>query len=101
VFKKLTATGIVAAAATGVMLLGGPANADRLPANQTAVPAAHLVNGYYPGDPYPGGHYDRDRWDRDRWRNRWDRNRWDRNRWDRNRWDDRHGWNRYQFHPYY
>ena len=27
--KKLTATGIVAAAATGVMLLGGPAGAER------------------------------------------------------------------------
>jgi hypothetical protein len=47
VLKKLAATGIVATAATGVMLLGGPANADRLSADQTTVPAAFPVPGCY------------------------------------------------------
>ncbi|GAA4571446.1 hypothetical protein [Planotetraspora kaengkrachanensis] len=97
--KKLIATGIVAAAATGVMLLGGPANADRLSVNRTAVPATYPVHcysglGYYkptwcrnyrpttyyrptthyqPATYYPGHHHG---WDRD------------------DRWHHRDGWNR-------
>lgn len=88
--KKLTATGIVAAAATGVMLLGGSAHADRL---STKAPAAYAIIGcyygvnsyqpgwcgvhppttyyqpvtppvtYYPPTTYhPGNHYGWDRW---------------------------------------
>jgi hypothetical protein len=47
VLKKLIATGIGVAAATGVMLLSGPANADRLSANQTIVPATHMIDGCF------------------------------------------------------
>ena len=51
--KKLTATGILAGAATGVVLLGGPAQADRLAASPSAVsdvPAAciSLTPGFVP-----------------------------------------------------
>ncbi|GII55408.1 hypothetical protein Pth03_37970 [Planotetraspora thailandica] len=94
--KKLIATGIVAAAATGVVLLGGPANADSLHANRTAVlHPVHCYNGpgyyrptwcrnyrpttYYPTTYYPGHRYS---WDRDR---NWDRG---------DRWHHRDGWNR-------
>jgi hypothetical protein len=51
VLKKLTATGILAGAATGVVLLGGPAHADRLAASPSAVsdvPAACITPGYVP-----------------------------------------------------
>ena len=41
--KKLTATGIVAAAAAGFMLLGGTANADRLSVNE----ASHQPASYH------------------------------------------------------
>ena len=51
--KKLTATGILAGAATSVVLLGGPAQADRLAASPSAVadvPAAcyYTTPGYVP-----------------------------------------------------
>jgi hypothetical protein len=53
VLKKLTATGILAGAATGVVLLGGPAHADRLAASPSAVsdiPAAcySITPGFVP-----------------------------------------------------
>lgn len=80
--KKLTAAGILAATATGVVLLGGPANADLLAAHRTAVPANPIAGCYYgqvyyqpawctnappitvyPNYPtYPGYHYGWDRW---------------------------------------
>lgn len=87
--KKLTATGILAGAATGVVLLGGPAHADRLAAAPSAVsdvypaacytspgyippawcasyqpaPAPYYPPTYYvPGTYYPGYHYGWDRW---------------------------------------
>ena len=44
--KQLTATGIVAAAAAGFMVLGGTANADQLSVNQTS----HQMTTYHPGD---------------------------------------------------
>jgi hypothetical protein len=90
--KKLTATGIVAGAATGVMLFSGPAGAARLAAGRTTVPAAYTVGAcdlavlglyqpawcntyaptpyypppaYYPPTTYyPGYHYGWDRWHR-------------------------------------
>ena len=66
--KKLTATGIIVAAATGFMLLGGTANADHL----SVTPASHQATTYHPGD--HGYGYGRGRWHH---RNRWDRwNRW-------------------------
>ncbi len=48
--KKLTVTGILAGAATGVVLLGGPANADRLTAGPSDIPAAcyYTAPGYIP-----------------------------------------------------
>ncbi|GLY72699.1 hypothetical protein [Actinoallomurus iriomotensis] len=48
--KKLTATGILAGAATGVILLGGPAHADRLAASPNAYPADCYITtpGYVP-----------------------------------------------------
>lgn len=94
--KKLTATGIVAAAAAGVMSLSGPANADSLSANRTTV--AHPGNDCHY---VPPGHY-RPAWCEDEspntgydtynpgYYNGWDRDRW-------HRWNQ---WNRYQFHPY-
>ena len=86
--KKITATGILAAAATGVVLLGGPAGANRLSAGPTSTPAAYTINGCYYNTPgyyrpswcgvyppattyypptyyrpyYPGYHYGWDRW---------------------------------------
>ena len=91
--KKLTATGILAGAATGVVLLGGPANADRLAASPSAVsdvPAAcsyttpgyvppawctsYLPNQYYapptyypPAAYYPGHHHGWNRWHHGGW----------------------------------
>jgi hypothetical protein len=88
VLKKLTATGILAGAATGVVLLGGPAHADRLAASPSAVsdipavctyttpgyvpPAwcsSYLPNPYYPPTTYyspityyPGYNYGWNRW---------------------------------------
>jgi hypothetical protein len=88
VLKKLTATGILAGAATGVVLLGGPAHADRLAAGPSAVsdiPAAcysivpgfippawcssYVENPYYPPTTYvppvtyyPGYNYGWNRW---------------------------------------
>lgn len=50
--KKLTAAGILAATATGVVLLGGPANADLLAVHRTAVPATDPINGCYYGQVY-------------------------------------------------
>ncbi len=49
--KKLTATGILAGAAAGVVLLGGPAHATR-PAAISDVPAAcvYTTPGYVPPD---------------------------------------------------
>jgi hypothetical protein len=47
VLKKLTATGIMAAAATGVMLLGGQANADRIATGRTAVSDVYPVDSCY------------------------------------------------------
>jgi hypothetical protein len=47
VLKKLTATGILAAAATGVMLFGGPAEADTFSAHQAAVSNVYPVDGCY------------------------------------------------------
>jgi hypothetical protein len=79
VLKQLTATGIVAAAAAGFIVLGGTANADSL----SVTPTSHAVTSYHPGDHgYRGG-----RWhNRDRW-NRW------------NRWHHRYGYgHRYHFH---
>jgi len=71
VLKKLTATGILAAAATGVMLFGGSANADLLSAGQSAVPAVDpcyvsvptlyrpaWCSGYAPAPVYPPTTYD-------------------------------------------
>lgn len=85
--KKITATGILAGAATSVVLLGGPAHADRLAAGPSAVsdvypPACYTSPGYIqptwcanyqpapyypptyyvPGTYYPGYHYGWDRW---------------------------------------
>jgi hypothetical protein len=53
VLKKLTATGILAGAATGAVLLGGPAHADRLAASPSTIsdiPAAcyYTTPGYVP-----------------------------------------------------
>jgi hypothetical protein len=53
VLKKLTATGIVAAAAAGFILLGSTANADRLSVNQ----ANHRPTRYYPGHHYGHHHF--------------------------------------------
>jgi hypothetical protein len=47
VLKKLTATGILAAATAGVMLSGGPAEADLLSAHQAATSAAYPVDPCY------------------------------------------------------
>ena len=78
--KQLTATGIVAAAAAGFMVLGGTANADRLSVNQTN----HQVTTYHPGDHGYG-------WGRWHHRHHW-------NRW--NGWHHRgHGYgHRFYFH---
>lgn len=46
--KKLTAAGILAAAASGAMLLGGPADADLLSAHKAPT---NPVNGCYYGQP--------------------------------------------------
>jgi hypothetical protein len=51
--KKLTATGILAGAATGIVLLGCPAHADRLadsPSSVSDIPAAcvSIVPGFVP-----------------------------------------------------
>jgi hypothetical protein len=92
VLKKLTATGVLAAAATGVVLLGGPASADRLSGGPATIPAAYTIGAcynntpgyyrpswcgvyppattYYPSTyyaptyyrPYPGYHYGWGRW---------------------------------------
>jgi hypothetical protein len=92
VLKKLTATGILAGAATGIVLLGGPAHADRLAASPSAVsdvPAAcyytapgyvpptwcanYLPNPYYPPTTYyapvtyPGYGYGWNRWHHGGW----------------------------------
>ncbi len=93
--KKLTATAIVGAAATGVMLLGGPANADRVSAGQKAAPADlcyvapgvyqqgwcndNPTTGYYPPTTYfpPTPYYPGYGWDR---------------------WHHGGGWNRYPGH---
>jgi hypothetical protein len=47
VLKKLTATGILAAATAGVMLSGGPAEADLLSAHQATASAAYPVDPCY------------------------------------------------------
>jgi hypothetical protein len=50
VLKKLTATGILAAAATGVMLFGGSASADRISGGQASAtidPCAVTVPSLY------------------------------------------------------
>lgn len=47
--KKLTAAGILAATATGVVLAAGPANADLLSAHRAVAPAGYPVNCYQPG----------------------------------------------------
>jgi hypothetical protein len=44
VLKKLTATGILAAATAGVMLSGGPAEADLLSAHPATASAAYPVD---------------------------------------------------------
>jgi hypothetical protein len=49
VLKKLTAAGILAATATGVMLTAVPANADLLSARPAAAPATYPVGCYQPG----------------------------------------------------
>jgi hypothetical protein len=49
VLKKLTAAGILAATATGVMLTAGPANADLLAAHRAAAPAIYPADCYQPG----------------------------------------------------
>jgi hypothetical protein len=93
VLKKLTATGILAGAATSAVLLAGPAQADRLAASPSAVadvPAAcyyttpgyvppawcasYLPNQYYapttyyPSAPYyPGYNYGWNRWHHGGW----------------------------------
>lgn len=96
--KKLTAAGIVAAAATGVMLLGGTANADRVSTGRAIVADGCYYQAGYTQPAWcrddPQGYYQHD-YDHDRDRGRWDRDR-DRDRW--NRWH--HVWNRYQFHPH-
>lgn len=46
--KKLTAAGILAATATGVMLAAGPANADLLSAHRAAAPATYPPDCYQP-----------------------------------------------------
>jgi hypothetical protein len=86
VLKKLTATGILAAAGTGVMLLGGPAHADRAvqatyPINPcytapgyyqpawcaNPAPAYYPSTTYYPG--YPGyANWGWNRWHHGAWR---------------------------------
>jgi hypothetical protein len=76
VLKKLTVTGIVAAAA-GFMLLGGTANADRISVNQ----ANHAPTTYDPG------HHDG--WSRWHHRDHW-------NGWGRRHHRDQ--WNRHRFH---
>jgi hypothetical protein len=78
VLKKLTATGIVAAAAAGFMLLGGTANADRLSVNQ----AEHAPTAYYP--------HHHDGWGR--WHHRYHH----RNSW--GQWRHRDRWNHHRFH---
>lgn len=55
--KKLTAAGILAATATGVMLASGPANADLLSARQAAVPATTVTAATYPVECYQPGYY--------------------------------------------
>ena len=67
--KKLTATGIAAAAA-GFVLLGGTANADRLSAGRST----HRSTAYYPGHHYDrGGWHHRHHWNGwGRWRH-WNR----------------------------
>lgn len=88
VLKKITATGLLAAAATGVMLSGGSASAERASAGQTVYRDCYYTapgyyqpgwcNGYapptyvppvsvYPGVPYGYGYG----WGR--WRGGWDR----------------------------
>lgn len=64
--KKIAATGIVATAAAGFMLLGGAANADSL----SVSPTSH--GSYYPGDHHGWG----------RWHHRHHRHQW-------------HGWGRW------
>jgi len=49
VLKKLTAAGILAAAASGVVLFSGAANADLLAGHRTVAPATNPVNGCYYG----------------------------------------------------
>lgn len=90
--KKLTATGSLAGTATGVVLLGGPAHADRLAASPSAVsdvtaacyyttpgyvPPAWCANylpnpyypptTYYPPATYPGYGYGWNRWHHGGW----------------------------------
>lgn len=91
--KKLTAAGVLAATATGVMLAGGPAYADLLSARKAAAPATYPVDCYqspyyqspyyqpawcantpsitvYPGYPaYPAypGYYGWNRWHHHYW----------------------------------
>jgi hypothetical protein len=86
VLKKLAATGVLAAAATGVMLFAGPADAasGRHPAaidpcitvpglyqppawcNVYAPPSYYAPPAYYPPTYYPGS-YGWDRWHRNPW----------------------------------
>jgi hypothetical protein len=47
VLKKLTATGILALAAAGVMLSGGPAQAEVTSAHHASVADVYPVNGCY------------------------------------------------------
>jgi hypothetical protein len=75
VLKKLTATGIVAAAAAGFMLLGGAANAERFSADHITHPSTAY---------HPGHHYGWPRWHRHHWHG------W-------GRWHHRHH-HRFQFH---
>jgi hypothetical protein len=94
VIKKLTATGILAAATAGVMLSGGPAEADLLSAHQATAsvtypidPCYNIVPGAYtpswcntyttpvtyvpPVQYYPG--YGWNRWHHGGWNNGWNR----------------------------
>jgi hypothetical protein len=52
VLKKLTAAGILAAAASGVVLFSGAANADLLAGHRTVAPATGSIVGCYAGQVY-------------------------------------------------
>jgi hypothetical protein len=91
VLKKLTATGILAGAATGVILLGGPAHADRLAAYPAecyyttpgVVPPAWCAN-YVPPAYYQPTYYPPPTYYYPGYNNGW------------NRWH--HGWGGYPYH---